>query len=213
MNRVTHFEIQVDDVDRAIKFYSDVFGWEFPKWMEGYWGIMTAPKDSKEPGINGGLLKRPCPAPSVGQGLNAFVCTVVVDDFDQIAKKIEMAGGVVALPKMAIAGMAWQGYFIDTEGNIRVTRTYWKSLRKMYKVKSYDEQGDVFFHLEDENYKIDKDKGEEKKELWISEWWEGHKIGGAVVKTKVFTNKTSSYHPIDLSMSEVEHRKFLLKLA
>ena len=26
-------------------------------------------------------------------------------------------GGEVALPKMALPGMAWQGYYLDTEGN------------------------------------------------------------------------------------------------
>lgn len=118
MNRVTHFEIQADNIERAIKFYGDVFGWQFPKYMEAYWGIMTAPKDSKDPGINGGLLKRPCAAPEIGQGTNAFVCTVEVENFDDIATKVEAAGGKVAMPKFAIAGMAWQGYFLDTEGNI-----------------------------------------------------------------------------------------------
>jgi len=116
-NRITHFEIQADNVERAIKFYESIFEWQFPKYMENYWGIMTAEKDSKEPGINGGLLKRPCPAPEPEQGTNAFVCTVLVDNFDEIAQKIETAGGKVALPKMAIPGMAWQGYFLDTEGN------------------------------------------------------------------------------------------------
>lgn len=119
MNRVVHFEIQADDLERAMKFYKEVFGWEFPQWTENppYWGIMTAPKDSKEPGINGGFLKRPCPAPAPEQGTNAFVCTVQVENFDEIAKKIEAAGGKVAMPKFAVAGMAWQGYFLDTEGN------------------------------------------------------------------------------------------------
>lgn len=32
MNRVVHFEIQADDLDRAQKFYEDVFGWTFKKW-------------------------------------------------------------------------------------------------------------------------------------------------------------------------------------
>ncbi len=117
MNRVVHFEIQAENIDRAIKFYGDVFGWQFPKYMDNYWGIMTAEKDSKEPGINGGLLLRPCPAPAIGQGTNAFVCTVEVENFDETAKKIEVAGGKVAMPKFAIMNMAWQGYFLDTEGN------------------------------------------------------------------------------------------------
>ncbi len=120
MNRVVHFEIQVDNPERAMKFYTDVFGWTFQEWVGGafkYWMVMTAPSDSKEPGINGGLLPRPCPAPKPEQGTNAFVCTVQVDNFDDIAKKIEVASGVVAMPKFAIPKMAWQGYFVDTEGN------------------------------------------------------------------------------------------------
>lgn len=120
-NRVVHFEIQVDNPERAMKFYGDVFGWEWKDWgsVTGtpYWGILTAPMDSKEPGINGGLLKRPCPAPKPEQGTNAFVCTIQVDNFDEVAKKIVDAGGIVAMPKMALGGMAWQGYFLDTEGN------------------------------------------------------------------------------------------------
>lgn len=121
MNRVVHFEIQADDLGRAKKFYSGVFGWEFQDWpmLDGsaYVGVMTAPKDSKELGINGGLLKRPCPAPAPEQGTNAYVCTVQVENFDETAKKILASGGVVAMPKFALVGMAWQGYFLDTEGN------------------------------------------------------------------------------------------------
>lgn len=119
-NRVVHFEIQFDDIELAKKFYGDVFGWEFQAWPMGpetYWAIMTAPKDSPEPGINGGFVKKPAPAPKAEQGTNAFVCTIQVENFDEIAKKIEAAGGKVAMPKFAIPGMAWQGYFLDTEGN------------------------------------------------------------------------------------------------
>lgn len=118
MNRIVHFEIQVDNPDRAMKFYKDVFGWSFEQWGENkYWMIMTADKDSKDPGINGGLLPRPAKTPPKECGTNSYVCTVQVDNFDEIAKKIETAGGIVAMPKFAIANMAWQGYFIDTEGN------------------------------------------------------------------------------------------------
>lgn len=118
MNRVVHFEIQADDTERAIKFYTDVFGWKFEQWGEQkYWMIMTADKDSKEPGINGGLLPRPAKTPLPECGTNAFVCTMQVENFDEIAEKIMKSGGVVAMPKFAFPGMAWQGYFQDTEGN------------------------------------------------------------------------------------------------
>lgn len=38
-------------------------------------------------------------------------------NYDEIAEKILANGGKVALPKMALVGMAWQRYFLDTEGN------------------------------------------------------------------------------------------------
>lgn len=67
---------------------------------------------------------------------------------------------------------------IDLNGNIRVLKVYWKSMRKMKKVKFFDEFGEEQYELMPENYVINKDAGEEEKILWISEWWEGHKIGG-----------------------------------
>jgi hypothetical protein len=119
MARVAHFEIQADDVDRAKAFYSATFAWTFQDWSgttsSTYWGIVTGSDD--EPGINGGLLPRPAAAPAPQQGTNAFVCTVVVDDYDASERLILDAGGQVALPKMALPGMAWQGYYLDTEGN------------------------------------------------------------------------------------------------
>ncbi len=120
MNRVVHFEVQADDCERAIKFYKEIFGWEFIKWDGSptpYWMLMTAPKDSKEPGINGGLLPRPAKSPAKECGANSFVCTVQVENYDEMEKKILEMGGVIMMPKFAIPGMAWQGYYLDTEGN------------------------------------------------------------------------------------------------
>jgi predicted enzyme related to lactoylglutathione lyase len=120
MNRIVHFEIHAEDPERAIAFYKAVFGWDFPKWLEEppYWAVMTAPQDSTEKGINGGLLVRQGSAPKGGEAVTAFVCTVQVDDINEIIEKIEKAGGTVALPKHALLGMAWQAYYKDTEGNI-----------------------------------------------------------------------------------------------
>ncbi len=115
-----HFEIHADNVERAIKFYTQVFGWKIEKWAEGeidYWFVMSAEQGSTEPGINGGLLKRPVPLSQQMCGANAFVCTMVVDNYDEMSAKILAEGGTVAMPKYALKGMAWQGYFLDTEGN------------------------------------------------------------------------------------------------
>jgi hypothetical protein len=66
----------------------------------------------------------------------------------------------------------------DVAGNIRVLRMWWKSKRKIFKVKSYDpETGDEVFDFYPETYVADKDAGEESTPLWINEMWEGTKIG------------------------------------
>lgn len=120
MARVVHFEIQADDVERARTFYAAVFGWTFEDYgafMDSeYWGVITGPEG--EPGINGGLMGRVMPAPPPGSGANAFVCTVQVDDYDAMEARVLAAGGEVVMPKMALTGMAWQGYYLDTEGNV-----------------------------------------------------------------------------------------------
>ena len=119
-NRVVHFEIHAADPEKAIAFYSEVFGWSFPRWMEQppYWGVMTAAEGSQEPGINGGLLHRRGAGPTDGSAVNAYVCTVQVGAYDETHARIVKAGGAVAVPKHAIPGMAWQGYYKDLDGNI-----------------------------------------------------------------------------------------------
>lgn len=120
MGRLIHFEIHVDDMERAKKFYGDVFGWTFEDWSEyagtPYFGAVTG--DASEPGINGALMKRQSPPPAPGQAMNGFACTMGVEDYDATEAKIISGGGTVALPKHALPGMAWQGYYMDTEGNV-----------------------------------------------------------------------------------------------
>jgi uncharacterized protein len=120
VSRVLHFEIQADDVERAKAFYEKAFGWTYQDYGHvtggsAYWGVTTGPPD--QPGIDGGLLQRPAPASGAEQGANAFVCTIGVEDYDATERRILDAGGRVVLPKMALTGMAWQGYYLDTEGN------------------------------------------------------------------------------------------------
>jgi predicted enzyme related to lactoylglutathione lyase len=117
MSRVVHFEVHAENPERAASFYTELFGWQFTKW-EGpieYWMIVTGEGNE---GINGGLTRRRGPAPTKGQPLNAYSCTVDVADLDASLAKSGPLGAQVALPKMAIPGVGWLAYIIDTEGNI-----------------------------------------------------------------------------------------------
>ncbi|MEH6993817.1 VOC family protein [Neobacillus drentensis] len=120
MGRLVHFEIHVSDMDRAKKFYGEVFGWSFQDYSEyagmPYFGAVTG--DENEPGINGALMQRQSAAPEANQALNGFACTMGVENYDAVEAKIIENGGSVAMPKYALPGMAWQGYYIDTEVNI-----------------------------------------------------------------------------------------------
>lgn len=68
--------------------------------------------------------------------------------------------------------------YYDSAGNIRVLKMYWKSRRKIKKVKSYDpETGETVYNFYPETYKIREDLGEEEEIFWVNEAWEGTKIG------------------------------------
>lgn len=120
MGRLIHFEIHVDDMERAKKFYGEVFGWTFQDWSDyagmPYFGAVTG--DENEMGINGALMQRQGPPLVQHQPLNGYACTMGVEDYDASEEKILANGGVVAMTKHALPGMAWQGYYKDTEGNI-----------------------------------------------------------------------------------------------
>jgi hypothetical protein len=111
MPRPIHFEIPAENPQRAIGFYSNVFGWKFDKWdgPMDYWIIVTG--DASEPGINGGLMPRRDPN-------QPCVNTVNVENLDQTIETVLANGGSMALPKMPVPGIGWLAYCKDTEGHI-----------------------------------------------------------------------------------------------
>jgi len=128
MDKVVHFEIPSDDVERAQKFYQSCFGWQIQSIPEMKYTIMrTGPVDEKmmpqEQGfINGGMFKRSSPVKSP-------VITISVENLDDTFKKIEGAGGKIQRDakgeaKLKVGDMGWAAYFEDTEGNIM---GFWQS--------------------------------------------------------------------------------------
>ena len=113
MNSIGYFEIQSSRPEREIKFYNSVFGWNFIK--EEYVPIEYYRIETSS--INGGLLKRPAQIPPTEYGTNSYVCSIQVTDFERTSQLITDNGGRIAMPKFAIPGRCWQGYFIDQDNN------------------------------------------------------------------------------------------------
>ena len=116
MPTVQHFEIPADDVERASKFYTEVFEWKMQKLAnpedpsKDYWFFDTKDENGNK-GIGGGLMKRQAPEHSVTN----YVTVASVDDY---ASKIEEAGGKVIMPKTEIPEMGFILVFVDTENNM-----------------------------------------------------------------------------------------------
>jgi predicted enzyme related to lactoylglutathione lyase len=110
MPRVVHFGIPVDDPERAVAFYQNVFGWEINKWdgPQEYWLATTGP--DTEPGINGGLTRRQ----SAG---DVTANTIDVPSVDEFVAKVTQNGGELVLPKTALPGIGYMAFCRDTEGN------------------------------------------------------------------------------------------------
>ena len=109
MPSIVWFEIPADNVERAKKFYGDLFGWKIERFPgpQEYWLIDTGGADDTP---DGGLMKRQQPQ----QGITSYVG---VSSVDESAAKVEKFGGKICMPKTAVPQM---GYFVicqDTENN------------------------------------------------------------------------------------------------
>ncbi len=114
MNNLAYFEIQANDPKTLVNFYKEIFTWKFIRDENipiEYYRIDGA-------GINGAILKRPAATPGTQMGTNAYTCSVQIENYDSTAKKILDLGGIEALPKFAIPGKCWQGYFLDPDKNV-----------------------------------------------------------------------------------------------
>ena len=121
MQKVVHFEIPADNVDRAKKFYGEIFGWKLQDWplQDGsvYTGARTVDVDEttfipKEPGaINGGIVKR-------DKFVKTPQVTINVPSIDQYIEKIKKAGGGLIKDKQEIEGAGYYAYVSDSEGNL-----------------------------------------------------------------------------------------------
>lgn len=113
-NKVAHFDIGCDDVERAKAFYGAVFGWRFKAWgPPDFYLIETGTPDS--PGIHGALTKRR--TPRTDGAPTSFECTISVPDLATAKTALQNAGGKILMQDFTIEGVGTLVHFEDTEGN------------------------------------------------------------------------------------------------
>ena len=119
MNRVVHFEIPADNLERAKKFYGENFGWklnQFGPEMGNYVVVHTGPTDDKgmpqdKAFINGGIMPRD---PSA----SAPILVIAVDDADGAVEKVKKSGGKLVGEILDIPNVGRYARVQDSEGNV-----------------------------------------------------------------------------------------------
>ena len=108
-NPFVHVELNTSDVNKAKKFYGQLFTWQFEDVAMGPSGHYTMIKPGA--GTGGGMLKHPMPGePSI------WLAYVEVEDVKAYLDKAVSLGGKVVVPpvKIPTGTFAW---FSDLEGN------------------------------------------------------------------------------------------------
>ena len=105
----SHLEIPADDLDRARRFYTEVFGWELGdvEGMPDYPLFTFGQIDSS----GGAIGKR---GENAGDRMRVYLS---VDAIDPVLDRVTAMGGTVTTPRTDIPGQGWFAVFSDTEGN------------------------------------------------------------------------------------------------
>jgi predicted enzyme related to lactoylglutathione lyase len=104
---ICHFEIPVDEPERAKKFYQGIFGWQITDTGQGGYHLIQ----TGEGELAGGMMKRVVPE-------QRPVLYALVESVDEYSKKIQQAGGTIVVPKTAVPTMGYFAQAFDTEGNV-----------------------------------------------------------------------------------------------
>lgn len=113
-NPVGWFEIYVQDMERAKRFYEAVLGAKFEHLKSPEVEMWAFPMDMKTAGASGALVKM-AGFPSGGNSTLVYFKT---DDCATEAGRVVQAGGRVQKDKMSIGEYGFIALAVDTEGNM-----------------------------------------------------------------------------------------------
>lgn len=112
-NPAVYFEIPVSDLDRAVRFYGAVFGYQFQRETIDHNEMALFPLVEDSPGVSGALAKGEIYIPSKTGSL-VYLHTL---DIDLTLKKVGEAGGKILYPKTSLGALGFVAEFEDSEGN------------------------------------------------------------------------------------------------
>ncbi len=118
-----HFEIHVDDMERAKRFYGKVLGWRFTP-MEDAGGaeidyhLVQAGDIGEGHELTGALMRRADKSPEQGGPIRGCTLTFSVANCDATYKTALSSGGAEALPPTDYPGIGRAAYCEDGEGNV-----------------------------------------------------------------------------------------------
>jgi uncharacterized protein len=113
MNPVGYFEIPAKDLDRAVRFYSAVFGYDFTRQSIDGNEMALFPLHPDGSGISGALAKGETYVPS----LNGSLVYFDVADIDAVIAKANANGGKPLYPKTSIGDLGFVAEIQDSEAN------------------------------------------------------------------------------------------------
>ena len=113
-NPVGWFEIYVQDMDRARKFYEAVFGTGLQKLDGTDLDMWAFPMQAEGKGAAGALVRMPGVSPGGGGTLVYFTCA----DCAEQARRAASAGGRIDRDKFSIGPYGFISLVVDTEDNM-----------------------------------------------------------------------------------------------
>lgn len=112
MGTIIHFDISADNVERAKKFYEDLFKWKIEDHPANpNYFIIETKTETGEKGITGGIAKRE-------KDYQKITNFVQVQSIDASIAKVKELGGQIIEPKTAIPTVGYIAGCKDTEDNI-----------------------------------------------------------------------------------------------
>ncbi len=114
MNRLVHFAVYTDNIERAAAFYQSVFNWEMNSYGQPGFMQIRHPDNLEKPI---GALQDRMFSP-LQDKVNGFECSIEVADIEKTLSTVVQAGGKIVMPITEIPDVGRLFKFTDTEGNL-----------------------------------------------------------------------------------------------